>query len=115
MLRCAEPVERKFLSDPSMDYHPVAVNPSRANVHRGARLRGHTRPGTRPWRRAHGGVPLRGQIGWVSELIEIAGGRGDGEVHEIKSADILQPGPAALTDGLKQLHGIVARWGARAA
>lgn len=47
MLRCAEPVERKFLSDPSMDYHPVAVDPSRANVHRapGARLRGHTRPG----------------------------------------------------------------------
>jgi hypothetical protein len=30
----------------------------------------------------------------------------DGEVHEIKSEDILQPGPAALTDGLKQLHGI---------
>jgi hypothetical protein len=60
-------------------------------------------------------VPLRGRIGWVSELIEIAGGRGDGEVHEIKSADILQPGPAGLTDGLKQLQGIVAHWGARAA
>src|ERR1051325_6776313 len=28
----------------------------------------------------------------------------DGEVHEIKSAEILQPGPAALTDGLRRLH-----------
>lgn len=29
-----------------------------------------------------------------------------GALHEIKSCDILQPGPAALTDGLEQLH----RW-----
>jgi iron complex transport system substrate-binding protein len=34
----------------------------------------------------------------------------DGELHEIKSALILQPGPAALTDGLGALHAIVARW-----
>ncbi|MCP1727666.1 iron complex transport system substrate-binding protein [Natronospira proteinivora] len=34
----------------------------------------------------------------------------DGELHEIKSVDILQPGPAALTDGLRQLHEIIARW-----
>jgi iron complex transport system substrate-binding protein len=34
----------------------------------------------------------------------------DGELHEIKSPLILQPGPAALTDGLDALHGIVARW-----
>lgn len=27
-----------------------------------------------------------------------------GQVFEIKSCDILQPGPAALTDGLRQLH-----------
>ena len=27
-----------------------------------------------------------------------------GRLHEIKSCDILQPGPAALTDGLEQLH-----------
>jgi iron complex transport system substrate-binding protein len=33
-----------------------------------------------------------------------------GHVYEIKSADILQPGPAALTDGLRQLHGIIHRW-----
>jgi iron complex transport system substrate-binding protein len=32
------------------------------------------------------------------------------QLFEVKSADILQPGPAALTDGLEQLHAIVARW-----
>jgi len=32
------------------------------------------------------------------------------ELHEIKSCDILQPGPAALTDGLEQLHRLLARW-----
>jgi hypothetical protein len=30
-----------------------------------------------------------------------------GQLFEIKSADILQPGPAALTDGVEQLHRIV--------
>src|SRR5437868_8331023 len=34
----------------------------------------------------------------------------DGELHEIKSADILQPGPAALTDGVRRLHEIVSSW-----
>ena len=33
----------------------------------------------------------------------------DGELHEIKSPLILQPGPAALTDGLQVLHRIIAR------
>ena len=33
-----------------------------------------------------------------------------GQVFEIKSADILQPGPAALTDGVAQLHRIVQQW-----
>jgi iron complex transport system substrate-binding protein len=37
----------------------------------------------------------------------------DGELHEIKSPLILQPGPAALTDGLEALHAIVARWAAK--
>ncbi|MBL8329369.1 MAG: cobalamin-binding protein [Rubrivivax sp.] len=37
----------------------------------------------------------------------------DGELHEIKSCDILQPGPAALTDGVEQLHALMARWAAR--
>jgi iron complex transport system substrate-binding protein len=35
-----------------------------------------------------------------------------GQLFEIKSADILQPGPAALTDGVAQLHGIVMDWSA---
>ncbi len=34
----------------------------------------------------------------------------DGRLHEIKSCDILQPGPAALTDGLAQLHQHCAAW-----
>lgn len=34
-----------------------------------------------------------------------------GQVFEIKSADILQPGPAALTDGVAQLHRIIMAWG----
>lgn len=33
----------------------------------------------------------------------------DGRIYEIKSALILQPGPAALTDGLKQIHGLLAK------
>ncbi len=37
----------------------------------------------------------------------------DGQLFEIKSADILQPGPAALTDGVEQLHRIVMDWSAR--
>ncbi len=39
----------------------------------------------------------------------------DGELHEIKSPLILQPGPAALTDGLDALVAIVDEWEARAA
>jgi iron complex transport system substrate-binding protein len=37
----------------------------------------------------------------------------EGELHEIKSADILQPGPAALTDGVRRIHAILAAWAAR--
>jgi iron complex transport system substrate-binding protein len=33
-----------------------------------------------------------------------------GQLFEIKSADILQPGPAALTDGVEQMHRIMTRW-----
>ena len=36
----------------------------------------------------------------------------NGQLFEIKSADILQPGPAALTDGVAQLHRIVMDWSA---
>jgi iron complex transport system substrate-binding protein len=34
----------------------------------------------------------------------------NGQIFEIKSADILQPGPAALTDGVAQLHRIMVAW-----
>ena len=34
----------------------------------------------------------------------------DGELHEVKSPLILQPGPAALTDGLDALHAVISRW-----
>ena len=37
----------------------------------------------------------------------------DGELHEIKSAEILQPGPAALTDGVARIHAILSAWDAR--
>ena len=33
----------------------------------------------------------------------------DGHVYEVKSAFILQPGPAALTAGVQQLHALLAR------
>ncbi|MCD6079117.1 MAG: putative transporter involved in cobalamin transport, periplasmic component [Ramlibacter sp.] len=32
------------------------------------------------------------------------------QLFEIKSADILQPGPAALTDGVEQLHRLMGEW-----
>jgi iron complex transport system substrate-binding protein len=37
----------------------------------------------------------------------------DGELHEVKSCDILQPGPAALTDGLDRLHALFSAWAAK--
>lgn len=46
--------------------------------------------------------------GWAA-VPAVAGGR----LYEIKSCDILQPGPAALTDGLAQLHRLCADWAAR--
>ena len=36
----------------------------------------------------------------------------DGFLREIKSPLILQPGPAALTDGLDALAGIIEEWAA---
>ena len=35
------------------------------------------------------------------------------QLFEVKSADILQPGPAALTDGVEHLHRIVNAWAGR--
>jgi iron complex transport system substrate-binding protein len=34
----------------------------------------------------------------------------DGELHEVKSPIILQPGPAALFDGLDALHAVIVAW-----
>ena len=36
----------------------------------------------------------------------------EGALYEIKSADILQPGPAALTDGVRRIHEIFTAWAA---
>jgi iron complex transport system substrate-binding protein len=52
---------------------------------------------------------VRARTGWDS----IPAVR-DVELHEIKSPIILQPGPAALTDGLDALHAVIARWALRA-
>lgn len=37
----------------------------------------------------------------------------DGELHEIKSPIILQPGPAALTEGVAEIARIIRKWSAR--
>ena len=46
---------------------------------------------------------VRERSGW-SEIPAVRNGR----LHEIKSCDILQPGPAALSDGLRQLQSLIA-------
>jgi iron complex transport system substrate-binding protein len=48
---------------------------------------------------------VRARAGW-----EAVPAVRDGELHEIKSAEILQPGPAALTDGVRRIHAIIAKW-----
>ncbi len=48
---------------------------------------------------------LAARAGW-SEVPAVRAG----ELHEIKSSIILQPGPAALTDGLEAIHAHLARW-----
>lgn len=48
---------------------------------------------------------VRARAGW-----EVLPAVQNHHLYEIKAADILQPGPAALTDGLDQLRAIVARW-----
>jgi len=48
---------------------------------------------------------LAARPGWA-EVPAVRNGR----LHEIKSCDILQPGPAALTDGVEQLHRFFLAW-----
>ena len=45
------------------------------------------------------------RVGW-----EAVGAVKNAQLFVIQSADILQPGPAALTDGVEQMHGIVMSW-----
>jgi iron complex transport system substrate-binding protein len=47
---------------------------------------------------------IAGRVGW-NDVPAVR----NGHIYEIKSAYILQPGPAALTEGLRQLHGILSR------
>ncbi|MGH3182626.1 MAG: ABC transporter substrate-binding protein, partial [Streptosporangiaceae bacterium] len=46
---------------------------------------------------------IRARPGWEATAAVRAG-----HVYEIKSTYILQPGPAALTEGVRQLHAILA-------
>jgi iron complex transport system substrate-binding protein len=39
----------------------------------------------------------------------------NGHIYEVKSTYILQPGPAALTEGVAQVHDRLARWAAATA
>ena len=55
----------------------------------------------RKFRPAH----VRARAGWE----QVSAVRTE-QLFEIKSADILQPGPAALTDGVEQIHQIIMRW-----
>ena len=47
---------------------------------------------------------IRERLGW-SEIHAVR----QGHVYEVKSTYILQPGPAALTEGIRQLHYLIAR------
>jgi iron complex transport system substrate-binding protein len=48
---------------------------------------------------------VRARAGW-SQIPAVR----NGQLHEIKSPLILQPGPAALTDGVAQIHRILKAW-----
>ena len=55
----------------------------------------------RKFRPAH----VRARAGW-GEVNAVK----NEQLFEIKSAEILQPGPAALTDGIEQIHKIIMAW-----
>ena len=48
---------------------------------------------------------VRAREGWA----DVSAVKND-QLFEIKSAEILQPGPAALTDGVEQIHKIIMAW-----
>ena len=47
---------------------------------------------------------IRNRAGW-----DVTSAVSNNQIYEVKSTYILQPGPAALTEGVKQLHAILAR------
>lgn len=51
---------------------------------------------------------VRARAGWQDIPAVI-----DGELHEVKSPMILQPGPAALTDGVQHIHRLIQAWSQR--
>ena len=51
---------------------------------------------------------VAGRAGWE----DVSAVR-DGELHEVKSALILSPGPVAIREGLPALAAIIARWAAQ--
>ena len=51
---------------------------------------------------------VRARVGWQ----DVSAVKND-QLFEIKSAEILQPGPAALTDGVEQIHHIIMAGGER--
>ena len=55
----------------------------------------------RRFRPAH----VRARLGWQ----EVNAVKND-QLFEIKSAEILQPGPASMTDGIEQIHKIIMAW-----
>ena len=58
----------------------------------------------RRFRPAH----VRARPGWQ----EVNAVKND-QLFEVKSAEILQPGPASLTDGVEQIHKIILQWNAQ--
>jgi iron complex transport system substrate-binding protein len=51
---------------------------------------------------------VRGRAGW-----EGVNAVKNQQLFEIKSAEILQPGPAALTEGVEQIHRLILQWDAQ--
>ena len=58
----------------------------------------------RKFRPAH----VRARPGW-----QVVNAVKNDQLFEIKSSEILQPGPAALTDGVEQIHKVILAWGER--
>jgi iron complex transport system substrate-binding protein len=79
---------------------PVGDRCGVATRHRSSAPGAARNSGRRRWPPARAGRPLNG-------------GQSTRQLFEIKSADILQPGPAALTDGVAQLHRIIQDWSER--